>query len=308
MIYYKKLIRRNVSMKENTIISPIFYMGNKKKLIQKGLINLFPKNIDTFYDIFGGSGVVSLNVSANKIVLNDKNAHLYQLYRMFQQYSSEDIISHIKHNVEKYGLAKERTKRNQYDDIDKLEKYKEAYTSLRKEYNTTKYILDLYTLMFYSFSQQIRFNRKGEFNMPIGNDYFSEKNEEYIREAYDKMSTMRFMNCDFKLIKDYVNHMFSSNSFVYLDPPYFNTTATYNENEGWTYEDEMELLSFCELLHQRGIKFGMSNVFECKGKKNQHLIDWCEKHNFNVYTFDKSTYCACGKGNSNAKEVYICNY
>ena len=26
------------------IISPIFYMGNKKKLIKKGLIDLFPKN------------------------------------------------------------------------------------------------------------------------------------------------------------------------------------------------------------------------------------------------------------------------
>ena len=28
----------------------------------------------------------------------------------------------------------------------------------------------------------------------------------------------------------------------------------------------------------------------------------------NIYTFDKFTYMACGKGNSNAKEVYICNY
>ena len=30
------------------IISPIFYMGNKKKLIKKGLIELFPKNINKF--------------------------------------------------------------------------------------------------------------------------------------------------------------------------------------------------------------------------------------------------------------------
>jgi len=32
----------------NKIKSPIFYMGNKKKLINKGLIELFPKNINTF--------------------------------------------------------------------------------------------------------------------------------------------------------------------------------------------------------------------------------------------------------------------
>ena len=37
------------------IISPIFYMGNKKKLIEKGLIDLFPNDIDTFVDLFGRS-------------------------------------------------------------------------------------------------------------------------------------------------------------------------------------------------------------------------------------------------------------
>lgn len=43
------------------IISPIFYMGNKKRLIKKGLIDLFLKNIDVFVDLFSGSGVVSMN-------------------------------------------------------------------------------------------------------------------------------------------------------------------------------------------------------------------------------------------------------
>ena len=45
------------------------------------------------------------------------------------------------------------------------------------------YTLDFYTLMFYSFSQQFRFNNKGEFNMPCGNDCFSDKNKEYIRSG-----------------------------------------------------------------------------------------------------------------------------
>ena len=39
--------------------SPIFYMGNKYKLL-KQLIPLFPKQCDTFLDLFGGSGVVSI--------------------------------------------------------------------------------------------------------------------------------------------------------------------------------------------------------------------------------------------------------
>lgn len=45
--------------------SPIFYMGNKYKLL-KQLIPLFPKQCDTFLDLFGGSGVVSMNYQGNK--------------------------------------------------------------------------------------------------------------------------------------------------------------------------------------------------------------------------------------------------
>ena len=52
-------------MKKECIISPIFYMGNKKKLIMKGLIDLFPKDINMFVDLFSGSAVVSMNVKAN---------------------------------------------------------------------------------------------------------------------------------------------------------------------------------------------------------------------------------------------------
>jgi hypothetical protein len=52
----------------------------------------------------------------------------------------------------------------------------------------------------------------------------------------------------------------------------------------------------------------MSNVFENKGIINQKLIDWCNKNGWKVFAFDKFTYMACGKGNSNAQEVFICNY
>ena len=60
-----------------TIISPIFYQGCKKKAIKNGLINLFPTKINTFYDLFGGSGIISMNTKANNYVLNDIDSNLY---------------------------------------------------------------------------------------------------------------------------------------------------------------------------------------------------------------------------------------
>ena len=288
-------------------ISPIFYMGNKKKLINKGLIELFPKNINMFVDLFAGSGVVSMNTEASKYIINDIDTNLIDLYNMFKFTKADAIIEHIESRIEEYGLARERTKRNEFKDKEKIEQYKKAYMSLRSDYNKNKTVLDFYTLMFYSFSQQFRFNNKGDFNMPCGNDCFSDKNKEYIRDGrvFFKSDNVIITNNDFRKLK--ISKL-DNNSFVYLDPPYLDTTATYNENGGWTIKDEQDLYNICEELNNNGIKFGMSNVFINKGKTNDKLIEWCHKNKWDIYTFDKFTYMACGKGNSNAKEVFIKNY
>ena len=149
-------------------ISPIFYMGNKKKLINKGLIELFPENISIFVDLFAGSGVISMNTEASKYIINDIDTNLIDLYNMFKFTEADTIIEHIESRIEYYGLARERTKRNEFKDKEKIEQYKKAYMALRSDYNKNKNVLDFYTLMFYSFSQQFRFNSKGDFNMPCG--------------------------------------------------------------------------------------------------------------------------------------------
>lgn len=288
-------------------ISPIFYMGNKRKLIKKGLIDLFPKEINTFVDIFAGSGIVSMNTKANNYIINDIDNNLFKLYSLFKYNDAEEIIKHINSRIDEFSLARERTKRNEFKDKEKIEKYKKAYMDFRKYYNENKNILDFYTLMFYSFSQQFRFNNKGDFNMPCGNDCFTETNAQYIKEGCDffKKDCVGIYNANFK---DFNMDILKADDFVYIDPPYLNTVAVYNENNGWNEEDEKVLYDFCEQLNEKNIKFGMSNVFINKGKKHEMLINWCEEKGWNVYSFDKFTYTACGKGNSNAKEVFITNY
>ncbi len=222
---------------------------------------------------------------------------------MFQQKSADTIIAHIINNIEKFGMKRIGTKQNSNESSI----YKERYFEMRKFANLTKDCNDIYSCMFYAFSQQMRFNNKGEFNMSFGNGAFTEQNEQYIRDGcqFFKRKNVYISNFDFRNLP--ITRL-CSNDFVYLDPPYLNTTATYNENNGWNLDDELSLYKFCELLNEANIKWGLSNVFENKGQSNQQLIQWCEKNNWNVYTFDKFTYMACGKGNSQAKEVFICNY
>lgn len=289
-------------------------MGCKKKLIQQGLIDLFPKNIDTLYEPFSGSAIVSMNTIAKKYRLNDLNSHLLDLYKIFRLFSFDEIITHIESRIEEFSLARERTKKDNLNIMELRKEYKENYYKFRDFYNSSpkKDPRDFYLLMLYAFSQQFRFNADGHFNMPCGNDCWSAKYKNYIRNGIEFFNKdVNFSCIDFS---DWINSKledFNKNDFVYLDPPYFSSMAVYNENrlsgtKGWTVDDETNLYRVCDELDRIGIKFGMSNVLVNKNKENVSLIEWSKR--YNVHTFNKQTYVACGKGNSNAKEVFICNY
>ncbi len=100
-------------------------------------------------------------------------------------------------------------------------------------------------------------------------------------------------------------------SFVYADPPYLITCATYNEQGGWTKEDEKDLLNYLDQLDRRGIRFALSNVLESKGKKNELLAEWIQKKkNLKVidleYDYLNSNYHT--KRTGVTREALVINY
>ena len=66
-------------------------MGNKKKLINKGLIDKFPDNIGVFVDVFAGSSIVGMNVNADKHIVNDSDSNLVKLYELFKEYPPKRV-------------------------------------------------------------------------------------------------------------------------------------------------------------------------------------------------------------------------
>lgn len=123
-----------------------------------------------------------------------------------------------------------------------------------------------------------------------------------------KSGDYKFTNMDFRMVK---LDDFTEKSFVYADPPYLITCATYNEQSGWTEKDERDLLSYLEELDNRGIRFALSNVLENKGKKNEILSDWLRKNEkFKVISLDydylNSNYHTKRKGIT--KEILVLNY
>jgi DNA adenine methylase Dam len=289
-------------------------MGNKEKLIQKGLIDLFPKNINTFIDLFSGSCVVSMNVKASKYVINDIDEVLFNLYLMFKENTCEQILAYINKKIEEFnldaGIHKQGWNKkypNEPYPTEEQNKRKINYNKFRDYYNKYKNIIDLYILSIFCNSHNIRFNSSGDFNMSIGNSGYCSHHIEEIKNTcvFFKQQNIYILNKDYKIIDINKIH---NDDFIYFDPPYSNTLAIYNEQQGWSVEDDYKLFEICEQMNLIGIKWGLSNVFSNKQNINQHLIDWCEKNKWQVYSFDGHKYTSCGKGNSQSEEVYICNY
>ncbi len=283
--------------KNKYIFSPIYYMGNKYKLL-KYILPLFPDNIENFYDLFGGSGVVSINVSAKNKYYNEINENVYNLFKMFQENKPEQLDEYISGKIKEFNIK--HFDKNYKDHIDE----QQAYYDFRDYYNSqeVKDYRDLYILICYSMNHLMRFNRKNEFNASVGSTQRYVK--EYIYNAYEPMKQVN-ISC-----KNYKEVPIKENCFVYCDPPYFNTLAVYNEKRaygGWTIKDDLELFEYLYQLDKRNIKFGLSNVFKNRGKTNEHLIEWCNKNNWEVYHLDRN-YNPFSKGNSNNIEVYITNY
>lgn len=280
-------------------ISPIIgYYGCKRRLLDKGLLDKFPKGIDTFYDMFAGSASVALNVDANNYVINDINSHVYDLYKMFKEKTADTIIEHIEYLISLFDLNKTNCN---YDDKDR-DKYNTNYLKLREYANKTNDILDFYTLIFHSFNYLFRFNSEGKFNAPFGQRFFREEHKRFIEDGchFFSQDSVKLTNLDFRNIN--ISNM-TKNDFVYLDPPYFDCRANYNERNGWLADSENGLHDFCDKLDKQGIKFAMSNVAKIAGQENKQLLDWVRINNYSITEFtDCINYTAC------SNEVLITNY
>jgi len=189
---------------------------------------------------------------------------------------------------------------------------KEGYLKIRQEYNNGNKSWDMfYTLICYSFNNQIRFNSKGEYNMPFGKDRssFNPTLEQKFIRFIDclKNINIKFIHSDFRKLK--INNLIT-NDFVYIDPPYLITCASYNENGGWKEKDEIDLLNLLDKLNHNSVKFALSNVLESKGKSNDLLKEWSKKYNIHRLNvkYGNANYQRKEKDDSTTLEVLITNY
>lgn len=283
--------------KKQCVKSPLNYTGGKTKLLPQ-ILPLFPDKVGTFVDLFCGGCNVGSNVNADKVIYNDYMSQIIELFKNWKDTNLEDTIQYIETQIEKFNLSKQN---------------QEGFLELRKQYNEYRDIRDLFVLVAYAFNHQIRFNSKGEYNMPFGKDR-SEYNKNmktnlinFITRIQEQDSIFSNKSFDELNVED-----FTKDTFVYADPPYLITVASYNENGGWNEQMEYKLLDYLDKCTENGIKFALSNVLEMNDKSNDILKKWAQEKGYNVhhlnYTYGNCNYHKLDKTVGLTDEVLITNY
>lgn len=301
-------------MKQGVHRSPLFYVGDKYKLINE-IKTHFPQHIGRLIEPFVGGGSVFMNVDANEFLLNDIDSFVIAIHKMLCSYvdREDEFFKEFFDIVKKYNLSlsyKENTVPKELKESfpkTYFAKYnKEAYSRLRDDFNKggKQDIMQLYALLIYGFNRMLRFNKKGDFNLPVGNVDFNQNTYNAIVDYFTllKDKNVVWYNEDFRVFLNNIDYR--EDDFVYLDPPYLITFSEYNKL--WNEETERELLNLLDDLNKRDIKFAISNVTHYKGKVNNLFFEWSKK--FNSFPV-KSNYISFNDNTvKNFNEVLVTNF
>lgn len=299
--------------------SPLNYIGGKFKLLPQ-ILPLFPQNIDTFVDIFCGGGDVGANVQSQFVHFNDINHNVVGIINAFKALDKEETFHIINQTIKKFNLSDVSTNGYEYyqcNSTQGLGNYnRQPFLNLRNYFNNLQqrdyqYYILLYVLVIYSFNNQIRFNSQQQFNLPVGKRDFNNKMKEKLNSFIDRLKQIHcdFSSVDFQQVQ---YNQLTQDDFIYADPPYLITCATYNEQGGWTQQTEKSLYQYLDNVNAQNIRFALSNVITSKGKTNHILQKWLNDnpqyicHHLN-YNYSNSNYQTTDR-TSGSDEVLITNY
>lgn len=293
----------------NTETKPfVKWAGGKRQLLPIIIKNL-PKElienrIKTYIEPFVGGGAVFFyiveNYKLDRIILNDKNEELIDVYRVIQN-NVVALIDELR-KVEKEYLSLDENGRKAY------------FYEKRDQYNSNKKdrILTAVNFIFLNrtcFNGLYRVNKKGEFNVPYGR-YKNPTilDEENLRNVSICLKNVELHSGDFEEIENYVD----DKSFIYLDPPYRPLDATSNftsyDKGEFNDDDQKRLAAFYRLLNEKGAKLMLSNSDPKNIDEKDDFFDELYK-GFNIKrVYANRMINSNGKGRGKINELLITNY
>lgn len=247
---------------------------------------------------------MGINILADTYLLNEKDKYVAGFYDYLRE-NYHCVNNRLEEIVEKWGLTN-----NNSEAFYVFRSY--VNQIVKKDPTNPELPLLIFTLSCFAFNSMIRYNKDGEFNNTFGKRRYNKNIAKRLYEFGSKLNEQNIIidNHDFEYVLDDKKFdELDERDFVYLDPPYLITEANYCLGSNWSEDDDKRLYNFLDKLDAKKVKFALSNVLVHKGKTNEVLKDWIDKHNYNVHHLDKNyDKVQLLKGKSNSDEVLITNY
>ncbi len=253
------------------------WAGGKGQLI-KEIEPYYPfnkyKEIKKYAEPFVGGGAVLFDILSKyeleEVYISDINEELINAYRTIRDNVDELIKLLSDHQNTYFPLGSDQ--RKEYY-LKKRDRFNDLKINVNEQTNIEKASLMIF-LNKTCFNGLYRVNKKGLFNVPMGNY----KNpcicdSDNLINVSNKLKKVKIVCGDYRDAKDFVDE----HTFVYFDPPYrpLNCTSSftaYTENL-FNDESQIELAKFVSELDQRGAKIVVSNSDPKNTNEDDNFFD-----------------------------------
>lgn len=246
------------------------WAGGKGQLIEE-IEKFYPFNdkINKYAEPFVGGGAILFDIlnkyDLKNIYISDVNKELLNCYTVIKE--NVNLLINLLKEIEIEFLEKIQEERKIY-----YYSKREEFNFLKKELNKNE--VKLAALMIFlnrtCFNGLYRVNKKGDFNVPMGN-YKMPKicDEENLLNISIKLQKVNIVYGDYTKSYNFIDE----NTFVYFDPPYrpLNKTSSFTSYTEFSFEDkeQKELSEYFELLNKKNAKLLLSN----SDPKNENIND-----------------------------------
>lgn len=238
----------STATEQSRLIRPFLkWPGGKFRLLNT-LKSLMPQT-NCFVEPFVGAGALFLNNTSNKIIVNDINSDLINLYLQIKSNPNLFVRNTKKIFTPKFNCS-------------------DYYYQFREQFNLSKNPKEKAKLFLYlnrhGYNGLCRYNSKGFYNVPFGDykrPYFPEAEIFAFNAMAEKIS---FHSQDFtSFLEGFLLHPHLKDYVFYCDPPYapLNKTSNFTSYAQFQFTDEQQkqLALLAEKLARKGAIVIISN-------------------------------------------------
>ncbi len=252
------------------------WAGGKGQLLSQ-IEELYPfedMKIKRYAEPFIGGGAVLFDILSkyelDEVYISDINAELINTYRAIRD-DIDGLFNFLMPMEEKF-IPLEIEARKEY-----FYKHRDRFNELKVKKNNNVDFEKAALMIFLNktcFNGLYRVNKKGLFNVPMGN-YKNPKicDEKNLRAVSERLQNVNIVHGDYKQSEGFID----SNTFVYFDPPYrpITESASFTAYTEYDFNDkkQIELAEFVNKINNKGAKIVVSNSDPKNTDENDDFFD-----------------------------------